>query len=129
MLRACVYVWVCVCACRWIYLAAAWFLFGSKRKAQEASTERILLAPQGMLHLEGGWPKDIDPTDADQKMRFCKNKLRGEDYIFGICRATEVANRCVQENNAVNIYEDYFSGTYSDLSSEPPSAKTLTVFR
>lgn len=88
-----------------------------------------MLSAQGMCHLEGGWPKDIDPTDADQKMRFCKNKLRGEEYILGIVRASDSAHKCVQENNAVNIYEECFTGAYQDHSSQPPSAKTLTVFR
>jgi dynein intermediate chain 2 len=35
----------------------------------------------------------------------------------------------IKQNNAVDIYEDYFAGSVVDHSSEPPSAKTLTVFR
>ena len=99
--------------------------------SDEAFTERIVLQNQGMAHLEGGWPKDIDPTEADQKLRYCKNlqnRLR-QEHIQQFTRAAEVAVRCVQENNAVDIYEPYFDGVDVDHSSEPPNAKTLTVFR
>ena len=35
----------------------------------------------------------------------------------------------IRQNNAIDIYEEYFSGEAIDHSGEPPSAKTLTVFR
>lgn len=35
----------------------------------------------------------------------------------------------IKENNAVDIYEEYFAGSVVDHTSEPASAKTLTVFR
>ena len=35
----------------------------------------------------------------------------------------------IKQNNAIDIYEEYFSGTVADHSSEQPYAKTLTVFR
>ena len=35
----------------------------------------------------------------------------------------------VRQNNAVDIYEEYFHGSGGDHSSEQPYAKTLTVFR
>ena len=30
------------------------------------NTERFSYVSQGMLHLEGGWPKDVDPTEKDK---------------------------------------------------------------
>lgn len=35
----------------------------------------------------------------------------------------------LKQNNAIDIYEEYFSGRVADHSSEQPYAKTLTVFR
>lgn len=35
----------------------------------------------------------------------------------------------IKQNNALDIYEEYFSGTVADHSSEQPYARTLTVFR
>jgi dynein intermediate chain 2 len=35
----------------------------------------------------------------------------------------------IKENNAIDIYEDYFAGALADHSSEQAQARTLTVFR
>jgi hypothetical protein len=35
----------------------------------------------------------------------------------------------IKQNNAIDIYEEYFNHDVIDHSSEQPSAKTLTVFR
>ena len=35
----------------------------------------------------------------------------------------------IQQNNAIDIYEEYFVESMLDSSTEPPSAKTINVFR
>ena len=35
----------------------------------------------------------------------------------------------IKQNNAIDIYEEYFAGAYADHSSEPPSCKAINVFR
>jgi dynein intermediate chain 2, axonemal len=40
-----------------------------------------------------------------------------------------VVDTCAKQNNTVDIYEEYFGTDELDLSSEPPSAKGLAVFR
>jgi len=36
---------------------------------------------------------------------------------------------CIRQNNAVDIYEDYYADLSVDRSSEPPTAKTINIFR
>ena len=36
---------------------------------------------------------------------------------------------CIKQNNAIDIYEEYFAKIDIDTSGEPPSAKTINVFR
>lgn len=40
-----------------------------------------------------------------------------------------IIEHAAMQNNTINIYEEYFEGTWVDHSSEPPSAKGLAVFR
>ena len=43
---------------------------------------------QGMNHFEGGWPKDINPQENDQTMRFRKKIEKDDNYIntvLGLC--------------------------------------------
>ena len=35
----------------------------------------------------------------------------------------------IKQNNAVDIYEEYFNDIVEDGCTEPPSAKTINVFR
>lgn len=35
----------------------------------------------------------------------------------------------LKQNNAVDIYEEYFSDQTSTLSDEPPSARTISILR
>ena len=36
---------------------------------------------------------------------------------------------CIRQNNAIDIYEEYFDDVAIDEADEPPSAKTINVFR
>ena len=36
---------------------------------------------------------------------------------------------CIKQNNAIDIYEEYFDDKEVDLAEETPSAKTINVFR
>jgi len=95
----------------------------------EVNTERFEVSSVGVLHLEGGWPKDIDPMEAEHTIRFRKKVEKDEDYIAAIQGLGEAASTLLKQNNSINIYGEYFHGAVADHSGEPPSAKTLTVFR
>jgi len=36
---------------------------------------------------------------------------------------------CIRQNNAIDIYEDYYGDLSVDRSSDPPAAKTINIFR
>ena len=46
-----------------------------------------------------------------------------------ICFDLQVMEHCIKQNNAIDIYEEYFHEVGGDTSGEPPSAKTINVFR
>ena len=41
----------------------------------------------------------------------------------------QVMEHCIKQNNAIDIYEEYFEDVDADAADEPPSAKTINVFR
>ena len=82
-----------------------------------------------MVHQEGGWPKDIDYTEAEHVIRFRKKVEKDEDYIKSVVGMGASVEDMIKQNNAIDIYEEYFAGAVVDHSAETPSAKTLTVFR
>ena len=41
----------------------------------------------------------------------------------------QVMENTIRQNNAIDIYEEYFDDTDVECSDEPPSAKTINVYR
>jgi dynein intermediate chain 2 len=55
------------------------------------NTLRAEYMSQGMNHFEGGWPKDINPAEHDQTMRFRKKIEKDDSYInsvLGLCQVS-----------------------------------------
>lgn len=95
----------------------------------EVNTERVVIRNASMRHTEGGWPKDVDFTEQSDVKRFRKKVEKDEDYQYSMKTLFPMVQKCIKQNNTVNIYEEYFDEKETDHSSEPPLAKGLAVFR
>ncbi|KAL0483032.1 dynein intermediate chain [Acrasis kona] len=92
----------------------------------------IELKDSGMTHLEGGWPKEVDSTQAESKNRYLKKASNEEKVVKSSKTIGELLEHYVKQNIAVDVYENYFSTTASvteDYRNEAPSAKTIAVFK
>lgn len=56
------------------------------------NTERFETESRGMNHTEGGWPKDINPTEVEQTIRFRKKVEKDEGYINVVVRLGTVSD-------------------------------------
>ena len=61
--------------------------------------------------------------------RALKEIEKDEEYVATIAALGAEVEDLIKQNNAIDIYEEYFAGSQADHSSEQPYAKTLTVFR
>jgi dynein intermediate chain 2 len=94
----------------------------------EVNTQSNPLRTTGMNHTEGGWPAEVDPTDGEQVARWRKKVERDEDYIRTVLRLSEVVEQLIRQNNALDIYTDYFADV-TPLILEPPGVSTLSALR
>uniref|UniRef100_A0A8D0F6S4 Dynein intermediate chain 2, axonemal n=1 Tax=Strix occidentalis caurina TaxID=311401 RepID=A0A8D0F6S4_STROC len=102
----------------------------SDMSEHEVNTERVEVESRGVNHVEGGWPKDINPQEVEQTIRFRKKVEKDENYVNTIMHLGALMEHCVKQNNAINIYEEYFEDEeMAELEDEPPSAKTINVIR
>lgn len=101
----------------------------AERSLHEVNTFRAEYLSQGMNHFEGGWPKDINPAENDQTMRFRKKIEKDDAYINSVLGLCQSAEQCIKQNNAIDIYEDYFEDVDEATQCEKPEAKTVHVFR
>ena len=84
---------------------------------------------RGVYHREGGWPRDINPQEADQTARFRKKVEKDDAYTTALLNLGQTMEHYIKQNNAINIYEDYFADLAIEETEETPSAKTINVFR
>ncbi|KAM6119103.1 kinesin-like protein KIF19 [Phoenicopterus ruber ruber] len=102
----------------------------SDMSEHEVNTERVEVESRGVNHVEGGWPKDINLQEVEQTIRFRKKVEKDENYVNTIMHLGTLMEHCVKQNNAINIYEEYFGEEEMvEVEDEPPSAKTINVIR
>ncbi|PNI32560.1 DNAI2 isoform 3 [Pan troglodytes] len=96
----------------------------------EANSERFEMETRGVNHVEGGWPKDVNPLELEQTIRFRKKVEKDENYVNAIMQLGSIMEHCIKQNNAIDIYEEYFNDEEAvEVTEEDPSAKTINVFR
>eukprot|EP00798_Chlamydomonas_sp_ICE-L_P028284 gene28284-31392_t len=96
----------------------------------EANTMAVVLAPKVMCHVEGGWPKDVDYTEAEHTIRYRKKVEKDEDYIKTVTVLGGSVEELLKQNNAIDIYQHYYSdANIPSHNAEVPSVKTVTVFK
>ncbi|GLI59067.1 hypothetical protein VaNZ11_000900 [Volvox africanus] len=95
----------------------------------EANTNAVILVNKAMSHVEGGWPKDVDYTEAEHTIRYRKKVEKDEDYIKTVVQLGLSVEDLIKQNNAVDIYQEYFTNVTTDHTSEAPHVKTVTVFK
>lgn len=97
--------------------------------AHELNTTRAEYTNGLMNHVEGGWPKDVNLADEEQTKRYRRKVEKEENYahtLMGLCKSME---NCVLQNNAINIYQQYFSDVEPTPLVEKSSARTVNVFQ
>ena len=62
-------------------------------------------------------------------MRYRKKVEKDEGYMYTIQQLAGVMEHCIRQNNAIDIYQEYFDDLEVDTEDEVPSAKTINVFR
>ncbi|XP_066560553.1 dynein axonemal intermediate chain 2 isoform X2 [Amia ocellicauda] len=96
----------------------------------EVNTERFESETRGINHMEGGWPKDVNPQEMEQTIRYRKKVEKDENYVNIIMQLGSHMEHCIKQNNAIDIYQEYFGEeAVLEETEEQPSAKTINVFR
>lgn len=95
----------------------------------KVGTTPVELKNNGMVHTEGGWGKEVNnPQDQTERKRALE-RLKGATFSNSVIRMSRTVQGCVEQNNSVDMYESYFADDHADHSSEPPSARTISVLR
>ncbi|XP_023324346.1 dynein intermediate chain 3, ciliary [Eurytemora carolleeae] len=91
--------------------------------------QQLELASKSVNHREGGWPKEIDARDSDQVARFLKKIEKDENYLDTILSVASLMEEKVQQNNAIELYGDYFTELDESTRTDNYKVNTLAVFK
>eukprot|EP00055_Hartaetosiga_balthica_P003167 m.6732 g.6732 ORF g.6732 m.6732 type:complete len:576 (-) comp2646_c0_seq1:129-1856(-) len=95
----------------------------------EVNTETKEYADSGMNHSEGGWPKDVDHNEVEQVLRYRKKAEKDDKFAPAILALADTMESFIKQNNAIDIYEEYFPQESESASMDAPNAQLLNVFR
>jgi dynein intermediate chain 2 len=69
------------------------------------NTESRSFSNQGIKHTEGGWPKDVDPTDAEHTIRYRKKIEKDEEYIKQVSELGDVRYKKASRAGRETVHE------------------------
>lgn len=93
------------------------------------NTDNIVYASKAVVHVEGGWPKDVSAGDAEQVARHRKKIERDDNYAKQTIELCKKLENIILQNNAINIYQNYFKDLDPLPIAEKCSAKTPNTFK
>ncbi|KEP64338.1 UNVERIFIED_CONTAM: dynein intermediate chain, putative [Hammondia hammondi] len=93
------------------------------------NTERVSVGTKGMKHVEGGWPKEVDPSEIQETAKWRKRLDRDPGFATAIKHLSSEATRPLMQNDTLDIFEEYFAGETVQTTSGNLSARSLTLFK
>jgi len=78
----------------------------------QVNTERFESSSCGINHVEGGWPKDINPDEMEQTIRFRKKVEKDESYTNSILQLGTV--RSMSPQPTISFLKKFHSEVFSD---------------
>jgi dynein intermediate chain 2 len=63
----------------------------------QVNTIRVQYDQRGMNHTEGGWPREVNPVDEEQTLRFKKKIEKDEMYVHTVLQLTHVSKASYQD--------------------------------
>ncbi|KAL6259716.1 hypothetical protein P5V15_009629 [Pogonomyrmex californicus] len=94
----------------------------------EMQTARKVTKESGMLHLEGGWPKEINVKDEEAVLRFRRRVEKDENWATKMKNLTNPMEHCILQNNTINIYENYFDDMIPTTLVLPYGVRTSNMY-
>ncbi|KAH8282322.1 hypothetical protein KR054_006863 [Drosophila jambulina] len=81
-----------------------------------ALTHNVVLDSHGLNHFEGGWNiKEVNVQDEESTQRYRKKVEREDSWGIEVNQLIRDVMTISSQNNAINIYEDYFTDLPEDL--------------
>ncbi|XP_075973543.1 dynein intermediate chain 3, ciliary-like [Anticarsia gemmatalis] len=95
----------------------------------EINTPAIEIQEQGINHLEGGWPRDVHICNEEHTQRHRRRVMHEESYYETVKKLAPPMQHYINQNNAIEMYQTYFSDIKPQEPKEEYSIRVANVFR
>jgi len=93
------------------------------------NTKRIPVNNRGQLHAEGGWPKEIEYSEAQETNKW-RRRLDKDPAFTTVCRGLcQDVTTYLDQNRTIDMFEDYFQGENVSHQMQTMHASTVAVFK
>lgn len=93
------------------------------------NTARVQTKSRAMIHTEGGWPKEVDASEAQDQVKWRKRLEKDPFFISAVRKLTEQTVTCLEQNNTIDLFEHYFHEEEPEHLPENLSMKTVALFK
>ncbi|CAA9990360.1 dynein-associated protein, putative [Plasmodium knowlesi strain H] len=98
-----------------------------KRSECYVNIESVKLQNKFFYHNEGGWTKDIDISDQQNKIKYVKRLDKDINTINSVKILMNETTRIINKNNSIGIYKEYFQD--EDEAEEEFKIKSMLVIK
>ncbi|XP_041978319.1 dynein intermediate chain 3, ciliary-like [Aricia agestis] len=95
----------------------------------DSNTKNVIVTDQGINHIEGGWPLDVHVYNEDHLARHRRKVQHDENYVHTVMSLNARIEHNIQQNNAIEMYESYFTDTKPEPPVEKYNIQIKHVFR
>jgi len=93
------------------------------------NTARVQTKSRIMIHTEGGWPKEVDYSEAQDTLKFRKRLEKDPAFVASVKQLTKQTVMCLEQNNTIDLFEHYFQLEEPDHLPENLTMKTVALFK
>jgi len=93
------------------------------------NTARVKTSARVMTHVEGGWPKEIDYSEAQDTLKYRKRLEKDPAYVTAVRQLTKQTVPCLEMNNTIDLFQIYFQDEEPDHMPEILNLKTIALFK
>ncbi|KAJ8725983.1 hypothetical protein PYW07_000681 [Mythimna separata] len=95
----------------------------------EINTIRAEFTNSGANHAEGGWPESVNVNDPEATQRYRRKIEKDDGYIHCVMSQCPGLERLVLQNNAIEMYQTYYTELMKMPDVEYNSCRTVNVYR
>ncbi|XP_046959685.1 dynein intermediate chain 3, ciliary-like [Vanessa cardui] len=101
----------------------------SPQTEHDSNTKQVIKHEQGINHTEGGWPRDVHLYNEEHILRHRRRIQHEENYVHSVLNLRPAMEHFIDQNNAIDMYQAYFSDMEPQAPVEEYKVQIANVFR